>query len=88
MSKQGKEFLAKFGVKLDGDGHIGCQASDEVHAICEMLIEQIADSMDWLEEAEEAGDTLAVAAVQLQQDILLRLAHAIHAGAHIEYMGG
>lgn len=83
-----KELLKKLGVKLDESGHVGCQASDEVHAICDFLISQIAMTFDWMEEAEEAEDRLALAAIQLQQDILLRTAKAIHDGAHLDFMDG
>jgi hypothetical protein len=87
MSGGSKDLLAKLGVKLDENGHIGCQASDEVHAICDFLIDQIALSLEWLEEAEDDGDQLAVAAARLQQDVLVRAAMAIHSGAHLDYMG-
>lgn len=78
-----KSLLNKLGVKLDDDGEIDCQASDECHMIIEYLMDQIEKANDYYEKAERTGDEIGMAMIAVQQNLLLRTAEAIHAGAHL-----
>ncbi len=77
-----KSLLNKLGVKLDDDGEIDCQASDECHMIVAYLMDQMTQANDYYEEAERKGDEFGMVIIAVQQKLLLRASEAIHSGAH------
>jgi len=79
-----KRLLHKLGVRLDDEGEIACQASDEAHMVCDYLLEQIEAAVPMYEKAHAEGDTIGMTMIALQQDVLMRAAKAIHAGAHLD----
>lgn len=81
------DLIKKLGIKLTSDGEIACQASNEVHAICDYLMDQIELAQERIEVSQQIGDMVGVATMRVQQEVLLRAAEAIHSGAHLDYMG-
>lgn len=61
-----------------------CNASDECHAICEWMLDQIEFAQKEYKKALKDGDEIAAYRIRVASSALLDAAHAIHTGAHLE----
>ncbi len=61
-----------------------CNASDECHAICEWMLDQIEFAKKEYKKALKDGDEIAAYRIRVASSALLDAAHAIHTGAHLE----
>lgn len=78
------ELYKRLGLKPDTFDTQECHASEECHAICEYLMDQIEYAQSEYKMALKDGDELSAYRIRIASTALLEAAHAIHMGAHLE----
>lgn len=78
------QILSEMGIDLKS-GVTRCPASNEVHDICDWLLDNVEMSHEDYKRAMEEQDEVGAFEIRIAASVMYEIAQAIHDGEHLEH---